>query len=85
MVANDNAVTCALQDITLAELIASAIGKDASGKPYLRYYETTNVAGSKFFACDGIPPDFSNMPSVFANLFALDANGDISLRVAKAT
>lgn len=84
MAANDNALTCSNKDLTLEELFAAAIGKDASGKPYLRYYDTTNVAGSKFIAC-GFPVDAQNLTDVFRNLFTLDANGDIALRVAKAT
>lgn len=84
MAANDNKVACGT-DITFEELLASAIGKDASGKPYLRLYAATNVSGSKFFDCAGIPADKANIQAVLKNLFAIDANGDVALRTGTAT
>jgi len=83
MAANDNVLACGT-DFTFNELLASAIGKDATGKPYLRLYAATNIAGSKFFDC-GTPIDETNVNSVLRNLFALDANGDVALRTGTAT
>lgn len=80
MAANDNVIKCAA-DFTLEELLASAIGKDATGKPYIRLYETTDVSGSKFFPC-AQPVDKDNVDAVLRNLFTLNANGDIAIRIA---
>jgi hypothetical protein len=82
MAANDNAISCGTE-FTLTELLASAIGKDATGKPYLRLYATNNVSGSKFFDC-GQPVDPTNVDSVLKNLFTLDSNGDVALRTGTA-
>lgn len=84
MAANDDKIACGT-DLTFMELLASAIGKDASNKPYLRLYATTNVSGSTFFGCDGVPADEANIEAVLKNLFTLDANGDVALRTGTAT
>lgn len=83
MAANDSKVACAT-DLTFEELLASAIGKDASNKPYLRLYATTNVSGSKYFDCGGIPADEANIKAGIRDLFTLDANGDVALRTGTA-
>jgi len=82
MAANDNAVKCGT-DLTLLELLGAAMGKDATGKPYLRLKTTTNVAGSKWFGC-GNPADETNVEASIRALFTFDANGDISLRTGTA-
>ncbi|MES2395614.1 MAG: hypothetical protein V4549_06410 [Bacteroidota bacterium] len=84
MAANDSKIACAT-DLTFDELLASAIGKDASGNPYLRLYATTNVSGSKYFDCGGIAPDEANIKAALKGLFALDANGDVALRTGTAS
>jgi len=82
MAANDNAITCGA-DFSFFELLAGAIGVDASGKNYLRYYEPTNVAGSKAVIC-GSDASEQNTAALINSLFALDANGDLAIRIAKA-
>lgn len=83
MAANDDAISCGA-DFTLMELLAGCIGVDASSKNYIRNYETTNVAGSKAFTCGGsVTPQ--DVDAVLKSCFALDANGDMCIRIAKAT
>jgi len=82
MAANDNAITCGA-DFSFLDLLASAIGVDATGKNYLRYYEPTNVAGSKAVICGGDASQ-TNLDAIVLSLFALDANGDVAIRIAKA-
>lgn len=84
MAANDNVVTCANSQETFLELLARATGVDATGKKYLRLYATTNVAGSKGFACGGLPTDEESIANGFRTLFAFDANGDVALRTGTA-
>lgn len=82
MAAQDPAIECGT-DFTLLELLASAMGEDASGRKYIRLITTTNVSGSKAFSC-GIPVDKDNVEAELKNLFALDANGDIAIRTGTA-
>lgn len=82
MAANDNAITCGA-DFTLMELLAGSIGVDSTGKNYLRYYEPTNVAGSKAFTCTSAV-DALSVEAVVKSIFALDSNGDLAIRIAKA-
>jgi len=82
MAANDNAISCGT-DLTLLDLLGRAMGKDASGKPYLRLYAATNVSGSKWFGC-GNPADETNVEASIKALFTLDSNGDVALRTGTA-
>lgn len=82
MAAQDPAIECGA-DFTLTELLASAIGVDASGRRYIRLITTTNVAGSKAFSC-GQPVDPLNIEAEIKNIFALDANGDVAIRTGTA-
>ncbi len=82
MAAQDPAIFCGA-DFTLSELIASAIGVDASGRRYIRLITTTNASGSKAFAC-GQPVDQLNIDAEMKNVFALDANGDVAIRTGTA-
>lgn len=84
MAANDNAVTCGNSEITFWELLASCIGVDAGGKKYVRYYEPTNVPGSKGFSC-GVPIDVNEIQNELKNIFTTDANGDMCIRISKAS
>lgn len=80
MAANDNVITCGA-DFTFEELLAGAIGEDASGKPTLRLHDSDSVSGSKFFPC-GSAIDGENVNAALRNLFTLDSNGDIAIRVS---
>ncbi len=82
MAANDNAIACGT-DLTLLDLLGRAMGKDATGHPYLRLVTTTNVTGSTWFGC-GNPADETNVEASIRALFALDANGDVALRTGTA-
>ena len=81
MAANDNAIGCAI-DVTFQELLSGAIGKDTSGKAYMRLYAATNVAGSKFFGCANGGDE--NIEAGLRALFTLDSNGDWAIRTATA-
>lgn len=77
MAANDNAQICAA-DFTLQELLAAAIGQDATGKNYLRLYTATGVAGSKAVICGA----FSDTEDLLKSVFTLNAAGDIAIRTS---
>jgi hypothetical protein len=83
MAANDNAVSCSNSEATFWELLASCIGEDATGKKYLRYYEPSNVSGSKGFSC-GADMGPEQIQNELRNLFTTDSNGDMCIRIAKA-
>lgn len=83
MAANDNVVTCGNSEITLLELLASAMGEDASGKVYLRLYAATDVADSKAFAC-GEPVGEEQILNKLRGAFTLNANGDVCIRTGTA-
>lgn len=80
MAANDNVIGCGA-DYTFKELLAAAIGKDASGKSTLRLYDSNSVSGSKLFGC-GSDMTEENLDAGLKSLFSLDANGDIAIRVS---
>lgn len=80
MALNDNVTECGTYH-SLIELMASAIGKDATGKATLRVIDSNAVAGSRFFDCsNGVTPQ--DLEAAFKALFAFDSNGDIALRVS---
>lgn len=76
MAANDNAVTCG-KELGLLELFVSAIGTDASGKPTLRLYKSSDT-GVDFSTCS----KNLNAEEIARNLFTLDSNGKIAVRVS---
>lgn len=80
MAANDNVIACGAE-FTFEELLAGAIGLDASGKPTLRVHDSDSVSGSKFFDC-GAAIDPTNLNAALKNLFTLDGNGDIAIRIS---
>ncbi len=81
MAANDNVIGCA-NDVTFMELLSGAIGKDATGHAYVRLITTTNVSGSKFFACAN--SDSESAEAGLRGLFSLDSNGDWAIRTGTA-
>jgi hypothetical protein len=81
MAANDNVIGCA-KDLTFMELLSGAIGKDATGHPYVRLVTTTDVAGSKFYGCAN--SDSETVEAGLRGLFALNANGDWAIRTGTA-
>jgi hypothetical protein len=80
MAANDNVIACGA-DFSFEELLAAAIGKDASGKPTLRLHDSNSVSGSKFFDCaTGISKQ--GIEAGLKGLFTLDSQGDVAIRVS---
>lgn len=83
MATNDNALTCAKKDVLFWELLAGAIGVDASGKKYIRTHKVSPVAGSSGISCtNGISTE-EELLNEFRNFFCLDANDDIAIRISQ--
>lgn len=80
MALNDDVIGCG-KDFSLFELIAAAIGKDATGHFTLRVIDSDAVAGSNAFDCS-TSVDPVALEAVYKGLFAFDSNGDIALRIS---
>lgn len=78
MAANDDVVSCN-KNFTFKELLIGAIGRDASGKATLRLHSSASVNDSSIESCTN--KDVTEEEAIMS-LFALDTNGDISLRVS---
>jgi len=84
MATNDNALSCQ-SNIQFYEMLAAALGKEASGKVYLRTHKVTAVAGSKAIACQGSGIDEETLEIELGRVFCIDANGDIAIRISQTT
>lgn len=78
MAANDNVIGCG-KTFTFQELLIGAIGQDASGKSTLRLHSSASVNDSNIKTCTNKQVDEDE---ALMSLFALDTNGDISIRVS---
>jgi hypothetical protein len=85
MAANDNAIDCNKSQLTFWELLSGCIGEEASGKKYLRTHKVNPVAGSSGIDCGSGINSEEELLNEFRNLFCLDANGDIAIRMSQTT
>lgn len=85
MATNDSAIDCAKSELTFWELLAAAVGKEASGKKYIRTHKVTAVAGSKGVSCGAGINSEAELQNELRNMFCLDANGDIAIRISQTT
>lgn len=85
MAANDNAIDCNKSELSFVDMLAACIGVDAGGKKYFRTHKVNPVAGSKGISCgSGINSELE-LQNEMRNLFCLDTNGDVALRVSQTT
>ncbi len=85
MATNDNGISCAKQDLSFWELLAGCIGKEASGKKYIRTHKVTPVSGSKGIDCNSGINSQEELENEMRNIFCLDANGDLAIRITQTT
>lgn len=83
MAANDNVLDCNTGALTFWEMLGSAIGVQADGKKYLRMHVVTPVAGSSAISCGSGINSPEELMSEMRNLFTLDSNGDVAIRVSQ--
>lgn len=85
MAANDSALDCTKSELTFSELLAGCIGKQANGNKYLRTHKVTPVAGSSGIDCNSGINSEEELENELRNIFCLDTNGDMALRISQTT